>query len=257
MKRHILDAARATGLLPYTDRLMMLGKKWSARSANRAFAEAHPDFVMPPDDLCFDAYNHVDCLAYWKMGQMHAEAPRLSVLEWGCGPGRIIRHLRDFLPGRTLTLTGTDCNARSIEWCASHIPDVQFAVNAFLPPLPFADNSFDVTYNYSVFTHLSEASQLAWSAELLRVLKPGGLVICTTHGNFYSGNLAQSHQAVIRDDRRLVVQEGYEEGKKWYLSFHPEGYVQETLLAGFVDVREVPVCADASFFQCLWAARKA
>ena len=37
-------------------------------------------------------------------------------------------------------------------------------------------------YTFSVFTHLSEALQVSWLAELSRVLKPGGYLLLTTVG---------------------------------------------------------------------------
>lgn len=262
MKQQILAVARGAGLLRFVDRVLRLRSKMASRGANLAFSAAHPDFVMPPDDLAFDAYNHLDHRAYWEMGLRHAGAyarviaeneprTRLAILEWGCGPGRIIRHLRTCLPDRDLTLTGSDCNARSIAWCSRHIPGIDFCLNGFLPPLPFADETFDVTYNCSVFTHLSAASQRAWSAELRRVLKPGGLLICSTHGNNYYPS-----EAARFNDGGLVVRDGYEEGKKWFLAIHPPSYVQNTLLAGFSDVRAVHVPPEAGFLQDLWLARK-
>ena len=267
MKRHILGLARATGLLRQADRLMLLRGMLASRAGNRAFALANPGFATPPADLAFDAYHHVDHTAYRDVGRRHAEAyarviadeladSRLAILEWGCGPGRIIRHLRDCLPDRELDLTGADCNARSIAWCAQNIPGITFLVNDFLPPLALPDAAFDVAYSFSVFTHLSEPAQKAWSREMLRVLKPGGLLVSSTHGDYYRDRLAQSRDAARYADGQMVVQEGYEEGKKWYLALHPPRYVREELLAGFTDIRQAAVPPEAGLHQDLWVARK-
>jgi SAM-dependent methyltransferase len=158
------------------------------------------------------------------------------------------------LPGRTVTLTGTDVNADSIAWCSRHIPGIRVLPNDFLPPLPFADASFDVTYNFSVFTHLSETAQKAWAAELLRVLRPGGLLIASTHGDFYRDRLAQDREAAQNGE--LVVQAQYAEGKKWYLALHPPRYVREELLRGFTEIRHVPVDPAFNLHQDLWVASK-
>jgi SAM-dependent methyltransferase len=267
MKRQILGLVRASGLLRLADRLMLLRSKLASRGRNRAFAQAHPELVMPPDDLSFDAYNHVDHAAYVEIGRRHAEVYArviadsfaggpLAILEWGCGPGRLIRHMRDCLAAFEVTLTGTDYNARSVAWCSQHIPGVSFAVNDFNPPLPFADATFDVTYNFSVFTHLSASSQLAWARELHRVLKPGGLLVCSTHGDYYRTRLARNREAASYDKGRVIVQERYDEGKKWYLALHPPSYVRQTLLSVFTDVRAVAVPAQAGLAQDLWSARK-
>jgi SAM-dependent methyltransferase len=50
------------------------------------------------------------------------------------------------------------------------------------PPLPFPDAGFDLAYLLSVFSHLPEATTLAWLTDLARVTRPGGIVIVTTHG---------------------------------------------------------------------------
>src|SRR4051794_37365601 len=102
MKRHILAFVRASGLLPRADRFMLIRGRLSALKRNRDFARANPGFATPPDDLSFDAYHHVDWTAYRDTGRQHAEvyarliaettnSKRLDILEWGCGPGRIIR----------------------------------------------------------------------------------------------------------------------------------------------------------------------
>jgi SAM-dependent methyltransferase len=267
MKRHVLAFIRSAGLLRRADRVMLIRGRLAARARNREFAQANPDFATPPEDLSFDAYNHVDWTAYRDTGRQHAEVyarliaestpgEKLDILEWGCGPGRIIRHMRDCLPGREITLTGTDVNDRSVAWCERHIPGISFAVNAFLPPLPLADESFDATYNFSVFTHLSEPAQKAWAREMLRVLKPGGLLICSTHGDFYRDRLAQHHEASRYGDGELIVQAGYEEGKKWYLALHPPRYVRDELLKGFTHVRAVQVAPGSNLHQDIWIASK-
>ena len=267
MKRQILSFARATGLLPVTDRLMLALRRTQSRARNKAFASAHPDFATPPDDLAFDAYNHVDWQAYRDTGRKHAEVyarliaeakPEgpLKIFEWGCGPSRILRHMRDCLSGREVALFGTDCNARSIAWCKAHIPDVEFDVNGFMPPLAFPDNTFDAVYNFSVFTHLSLEAQKAWAAELLRVLRPGGLLAMSTHGDFYRNRLAADAESERYERGEVVVQGNYEEGKKWFLALHPPRFVRETLLAGFDKIRAIKIPDGFDLHQDIWTGSK-
>ena len=96
-------------------------------------------------------------------------------LDFGCGSGRVARHLMDHVE-----LTGVDVDAEAIAWCAKHLRG-DFRVIAPNPPLPFADATFDVVYAVSVFTHLDEKPQFAWLRELRRVLKPGGKLVASTH----------------------------------------------------------------------------
>jgi SAM-dependent methyltransferase len=75
-----------------------------------------------------------------------------------------------------------DIDDPAVTWVSQHLAAVDARVSAGLPPLPFDRDSFDLVLCFSVFTHLDEAYQNAWLAELHRVTKPGGVVIATVHG---------------------------------------------------------------------------
>ena len=265
MKYQILRAIRAAGLLEPVDRCTVLVERVRTRARNNAFARAFPGFATPPADLAFDALNHVDWHAYRESGLAHAgffarairgelgQGP-LDVMEWGCGPGRIIRHIPALLGPRSLV--GTDCNGRSVAWCRQNLAGIAFAANALVPPLQFADGSFDAVYGFSVLTHLAEATQLAWACELARVLRRGGLLVCTTHGDNYRHLLASAAERERFAAGEVVVQGGYAEGRKWFFAIHPEAFVVQRLLAGFSAVRRYPTTAAEAILQDVWVARK-
>lgn len=103
------------------------------------------------------------------------------VLDWGAGCGRVVRHM-PIEPGQQVF--ACDIDAEAIAWLQQAMPTVQASVCAGLPPLPFADGAFDLITNHSVMSHLDEAYQDAWLAELGRVLAPDGLLLLTAHGAF-------------------------------------------------------------------------
>jgi SAM-dependent methyltransferase len=105
-----------------------------------------------------------------------------SMLDWGCGCGRVTRHM---LTGRgpKQRVTGIDIDADNVAFAAGHYSDGTFQAVDLLPPTPFADGSFDLVVATSVMTHLDEPTQFAWLAELRRITRPGAVVILTTHGN--------------------------------------------------------------------------
>ena len=105
-----------------------------------------------------------------------------NMLEFGCGCARVLRHFYDFSERRRIS--GTDIDREGIAWCRSNLPRISFSVNSPFPPLPYPTGNFDFVYVISVFTHLDEDYQFAWLAELKRILKPGGILIATTHGAF-------------------------------------------------------------------------
>jgi SAM-dependent methyltransferase len=104
-----------------------------------------------------------------------------SILEFGCGCGRIMLWL-GHLAGAA-SLHGVDIDERAIRWAQDNMPYATFKVNSALPPLDYPDDSFDLVYNHSVFTHLDEDYQDRWLEELRRVTKPGGTILLTVHGD--------------------------------------------------------------------------
>ncbi len=103
-----------------------------------------------------------------------------SWLDLACGCGRTLNYLRfDVPPSR---LNGCDYDRSLIEWCKQHLAGIRFEKNRRSPPLPFAENSFEVLYSISFFTHLDEAAQAGWLQEFQRVLKPNGLILLSLHG---------------------------------------------------------------------------
>jgi len=120
-----------------------------------------------------------------------------TVLDLGCGCARTLRFLVPRHPN--LQWHGCDVDAEAIGWCQQNMPPVLCAANNPLPPLGFPADHFDVIYGVSVFTHIDEASQRAWLAELHRILKPGGWLLLT----FYSEHVwrATEHaEAVARGE---------------------------------------------------------
>lgn len=103
-----------------------------------------------------------------------------AVMELGCGGARLLRHLRG-VDG--LRLVGADVNAETIAWCRNALPGIEFHQNDLSPPLMFAeDDTLDLVFAYSVFTHIPLELQTPWIEEIRRVLRPGGFLAATVMG---------------------------------------------------------------------------
>ena len=138
-----------------------------------------------------------------------------SILDFGCGCGRTLIHLKDLAPHAEFD--GTDIDAGAIEWCEQNLRFAKFNVGNASPPTDYASDSFDFIYAISVFTHLDEDYQFRWLEELRRIAKPGGVLLLTVDSSLVG-------------EKDFVFQRSYEDGlfPAWYQNaFHSERYVHE------------------------------
>jgi SAM-dependent methyltransferase len=136
----------------------------------------HPDDPM----LTYDLQGRTlrDDLVALLPGDWSWEGRR--ALDFGCGAGRILRHL--LAEAQVAELHGVDIDEPSIDWLRDNLaPPLHVAVNGERPPLRFGDRHFDLIWAISVFTHITEEWS-AWLLELHRILRPGGLLIASFHG---------------------------------------------------------------------------
>ena len=221
---------RATMILPYGIKTV-LGYKYKQlmyfsylkRKFGTRFKPRGPGPIAPPELIETEALMYVDELKVrkkpeWYFGSGYREAWTVlttveqygapveamkSVLEFGCGSGRVIRHFR-YIEG--LRLAGTDANSKPIEWNRKKLSGIEFDHNELEPPLAYPDGSFDLVYALSVFTHIPLEWQRAWLDELRRVLRPGGYLLCTVHGDDHSSRqLDDQDRATLERDGKLTL----------------------------------------------------
>lgn len=148
-----------------------------------------------------------------KTGHDLAEFER--ILDFGCGCGRTLIHLKDLAP--QAQFDGTDIDEGAIDWCKEHLRFAAFSVGDASPPTDYAPDSFDFIYAISVFTHLDEDYQFRWLEELRRIAKPGAVLLLTVDSSLVG-------------EKEFVFQRSYEDGlfPAWYQNaFHSKGYVVE------------------------------
>jgi|SRR5687768_3157475 len=162
-----------------------------------------------------------------------------SILDFGCGCGRVMRHWRDLPHSR---LYGTDYNEALIEWCRDALPFAQFSVNQSQGTLPYEDAQFDFAYSISVLTHLTVAQQQAWMKELFRVLRPGGFLYVTVHG-LMADRLTPEEQEAFETGKPVVFGEG-QAGTNICASFCPEPFMRNVLAKDFTVVDYIPFGAQ-------------
>jgi ubiquinone/menaquinone biosynthesis C-methylase UbiE len=233
-KKHISQFLRKLRLLYFIDFVRFHMQRFKNRKVNAVFKKQHPEVALPPDYLIYESfqihypkyYTESKDAAAWLARHFarHVSLQNKHILDWGCGPGRIIRHMPEVV-GNGCRYYGTDYNAQSIAWCQKHLPGIQFNQNPLHAQLPYPDQSMDVIYGISIFTHLSEPLHQDWFQELYRVLRPGGILFLTTQGDHFKQKLLADELASY-EAGKLVVRGDVKEGHRTYSAFHPPAFMR-------------------------------
>jgi SAM-dependent methyltransferase len=152
-----------------------------------------------------------------------------SVLDFGCGCARILRHWKR-VDGQKLY--GVDYNADMVEWCKDALPYAAFEKSGSEGRLGFPDGFFDFVYASSVFTHFDERLQHFWIGELGRILKPGGLLLITTMGETRLAQLSPSELKAFKAGN-LIIQYRKYVGTNVCGTYNPREYVIGKLVKGW------------------------
>lgn len=230
--RDLLKRIYHGALLPLTYR--------SLARQDEAGLAAHGLSVAPPPDMRHRHHGVPDLDSYLAVGRQVFEHLQqgialadvavmadTKVLDFGCGSGRVLLWWAQRQPRPRLY--GTDIDAAAVAWVAANLP-VATNVNGFKPPLPYADGELDVVYAISVLTHLDEAAQDRWLAEVRRVLRPGGAALLTVHSDASNARLSAKDQATLAASGFLFLNNYTMAmdvfGSGYRNTYHSRGYVE-------------------------------
>ncbi len=253
-------ARRAAG------KIHRLSLRFRERLASMPIRAGHQGLPLPPSRLIHLTGGSNDLAWFLSAGATAADCIREvlasngialerlgSILDFGCGAGRVLRHWECL---RTTRVCGSDYNPDAARWCRRNLTFAEVRRNDLEPRLDWPDRSFNLVYALSVFTHMTESLCLAWIDELERVLEPGGLLIISTHGGHYRALLSPEGRAVY-DRGEAVVRLLGRDGSNDCATFHPPSYVRDRLARGLEVVDYRPEGALGNPRQDLWLLRKA
>jgi len=263
-KTRITTLLRKLKLMHLADRMNFFYQKYRNQKNNKLFKEKNPDVVLPPDYMIYESfqmnydnyYNDSVSTAEWLISyfEKHLDLLNVKILEWGCGPARIIRHLPRLL-NDSCEIYGSDYNSKTIEWCKENIPGIKFSKNNLQPPLEFEGNFFDIIYATSVFTHLSEEMHYAWFVELKRILKKNGIIFLTTHGDNCKPKLT-NEELKIFESGNLVVRGNVKEGHRTFAAYQPPVFMRK-LFSDVEILEHVTREPEGNYIpQDVWIVRK-
>lgn len=265
VKQQIGQWLRAIGLMAAADRLRYRLAKRAMAKRNELFLRQHEDLAFPPPYFIYETFR-LDYERYFDSGREDAEwvadkarpfltLQNIDVLDWGCGPGRIIRHMPAVLGGSS-RCHGSDYNEAYIRWCAENLAGIDFRRNGLMPPLPFDAASMDLVYSISIFTHLSKNAHEAWMIEMHRVLRPGGLFLTTTHGDATMVNLTATELETYQRGE-LVERAQVKEGHRMYAAYQPPAFMRRLVEGRFEVCKHEPGKQENwGIGQDLWVLRR-
>lgn len=191
---------------------------------------------LPPDELMIAVAGHANH-ADFSRSRINGPAQMLKdledagvdphklvdVLDFGCGCGRFLAGW--VMRGSAMRLQGSDYNPDLVDWCNANIPGVTVQLNRLAAPLPFAAESFDFIYLLSVFTHLTILEQLRLVSEFRRVLRAGGYVYVTFHGEYFYPTMfpmVEGGEATFQKDGFLIKHQDLEGRNDCWTLHKPE-----------------------------------
>lgn len=104
------------------------------------------------------------------------ETETVSVLDIGCGVGKY----HQLLTPNFKSISGIDVSEDSIKIAKTNNPNVSYEIYQG-QTLPYADNTFELTYTICVMHHVPPTQWNNFAKEMMRITKPGGMALVFEH----------------------------------------------------------------------------
>jgi ubiquinone/menaquinone biosynthesis C-methylase UbiE len=222
------------GAIPIMDELNFRFQQiWFLRK-NKTYKQPLKRFVFPTDRALFNTFQ-LDHKRYYEDGLLAAQEmidwggikniQQPVVLDWGCGTGRVIRHIPHLK--KEAICYGADIDCTTIQWCRQSIESVYFDCIE-QSTLPYPSNYFHLVYGISVLTHIPHTATHYWLNELNRVLLPNGIAILSTHGTQYFQQLSNLQQIQLQQVGAFT-NSFKKAGHRSLTSYHAANHLKEML----------------------------
>lgn len=266
IKQFFSSLLRALYLLSFAEKIRFRYFHLKYFFRNKKFRKEHPEIIIPPIELIYETFGRTSYELFLESGKKAAKSIKEifkslsendspTILEWGCGVGRIIRHIPNEFPNAMIF--GSDIDKKMIEWCKKNYENIVFEENDTRPPFNFEDNYFDLVYAASVFTHITEIYQREWLDEILRILKAGGYFLFTVHGDYYAQKKLTISELKKYNAGEIVVRANVKLGSRIMAVFQGEKFMKNFLLKNYNIIAHIkdPVYQIAGS-QEIWIIKK-
>jgi trans-aconitate methyltransferase len=178
---------------------------------------------------------HGALLARYLHTRSWPEAP--GILDFGCGYGRVTRYMRAIFPKSRIV--ASDVLTEGVDFCAAEFGAAPHYSKARLEEIGF-EETFDLTFVGSVFTHISADRAQTLLDLLIERLNPDGVLIFTTHGRKVIDNILHGKQHNPMKDATLQGVRDYYTKGYGYADYETQYYKE-------------PVGYGTSLMQIGWA----
>lgn len=153
--------------------------------------------------------------------------PTTKILDFGSGIGNSLPYFRKYFSGSEINCA--EVSARSIEIAQSRFPGQENYVRID-KSIPLPEASQDVVFSACVFHHIPHEEHLYWLDELLRVTKPGGVLVIYEHNPLNPLTVRAVNTCPLDVNARLIrgrtmrqraLDGGWEDAKVAYKLFFP------------------------------------
>lgn len=174
------------------------------------------------------------------LAAMPASLAGRAVVDAGCGSGRYLRHM---LSRGASTATGVDLSPemlhRADDWIGADERDRLTLLQGSVTALPVSDDAADLTVCGLVVGHVPDLD--AALAELRRVTKPGGDILCS---DFHPVGQALGWRRDFRaDGRRYAVRHTTHAYSRWHDACARLGLGVEGVFEPMLDPADIPAGA--------------
>lgn len=109
-KQKLISFLRSIGLIKLVDSVLFRYSSWKNRKQNLLFKSNYPEIKLPPDYMMYESFQ-VDYNSYYEdskesakwivdLVRKYKDLSKAIILDWGCGPGRLVRHLPMVVGGK-------------------------------------------------------------------------------------------------------------------------------------------------------------
>lgn len=154
-------------------------------------------------------------------------APDENVLDFGSGIGNSLPFFRKYFPNSRVTCA--DVSLKSLDIAKARFPGVEEYTH-IEDTLPVSSDSQDIVFSACVFHHIPHEEHGRWLKEILRVLRPGGMLAIYEHNPLnpltrHAVNTCpldvNAHLIHGREMRRRALNSGWERAEVAYKVFFP------------------------------------